>query len=85
MNRYTDSPIEADSRVEHPVKVSEGDGALGFLVYEEGEGVLVQVEQNADGGSHVDAALDSLFVGARMLEPGTLSVNVHGPALVVLS
>lgn len=85
MDRDTDSPVETDGGVKHAVEVSEGDRALWFFVYEEREGVLVEVEQDANGGAHMDAPLDSLFVSTCVLEPGALTVNVHGPALVIFS
>lgn len=85
MQRHGHASVDAHRGVEHAVQVVEGDGALGLLVDVEAELVPVQVEQHPHRGARLDAALAALRVGVAVQEPGPLPVDVHRPALVVLS
>lgn len=49
-SRYLHIAVEAEGRHEDPVHVAEGRGALLLPVDEEGQSVLVQVQQHAHGG-----------------------------------
>ena len=57
---HLDIPVEADRGHEDTLQVLKGHWPMLLLVDEEGEGVLVQVQENAYCGALTDAPLSSV-------------------------
>lgn len=78
--------IQTHRRIKNAVEVAERDVALGLVVDEEAQSVSdVQVQEKADCRTLLDATLGALGVTTTVHEPGTLAVDVHAPAPVVLA
>lgn len=78
-------PVQAESWEEHPVQIVEGHTPLPLVVDEERQLVVVEVKEDADGGSGLDAAVSAAGMRFGVEEPGALVVDVHGPALVIFA
>ena len=67
------------------MEVGEGDGAVGLVVDVVAQRVVAEVQQAADDGAALDAAVRAVRVLVHVDEPAALVVNVHAPRLVVLA
>lgn len=78
--------VKAHGWIKYTVEIAERDPALRLVVDEETEGVRgVQVQEDTHRRTLLHAAFGPLRVSATVHEPGTLSVYVHAPTLVVLA
>ena len=58
---------------------------LRFFVDKITELVAIQVEENPNGGAHIDATFRSITMNVVVEEPGSLLVDVHRPAPLVFT
>lgn len=58
---------------------------LRFFVHVEAEPVPVEIEEHADGGAGVDAAVRPVAVHVGVQKPRALVIDVHGPAELVFA
>jgi len=77
--------VERDGRVEDSAEIRKRHASLRFFVDKITELVAIQVEENPNGGAHIDATFRSITMNVVVEEPGSLLVDVHRPAPLVFT
>lgn len=81
----SDATIDAHCRIEDPIEISECHWTLWHLIDQKTQCMSLQIQQYANCAACGDATLDTTLVYGIVLEPRTLSIDVHGEGLLIFA